>query len=62
MPGDAGEPLPDEITLTRGEAASVLFALDAAMENLPTSSPLQGQLQEAARIIVEKFLPDLPDL
>jgi hypothetical protein len=62
MPGDAGEPLPAEIALTRTEAANVLFALDAAMEALPASGPVQSQLHEAARIIVEKFLPDLPNL
>ena len=57
MSGDAGEPLPDEIVLARDEAATVLFALDAAMEALPSSSPAQAQLEQAAPIIVEKFCP-----
>jgi hypothetical protein len=57
-----GEPLPDEVELSRDEAATVLFALDAAMESLPAYLAIQAQLQEAARIIVEKFLPDLPNI
>ena len=62
MSNAGGEPLPDEIVLTRVEAATVLFALDAAMENLGTTSRVYGQLERAARIIVERFLPDLPEL
>jgi hypothetical protein len=57
-----GEPLPDEIVLSRQEAAEVLFALDAAIEESAASSALRLRLEAAARIIVEKFLPDLPDL
>jgi hypothetical protein len=57
-----GEPLPDEIVLSRDEAAAVLFALDAAMENTDRGSDLYRRLESAARIIVEKFLPDLPEL
>ena len=59
---NGGEPLPDEIALSRAEAASVLFALDAAMEGLPQASPICKRLERAAAIIVEKFFPDLPDL
>jgi hypothetical protein len=62
MSGADGEPLPDEIELSRNEAAIVLFALDAAMEALAPESDAYRQLEEAARIIVEKFLPDLPEL
>jgi hypothetical protein len=62
MPSTGGEPLPDEIILSRDEAATVLFALDAAMEGLATTSPTYGRLERAARIVVEKFLPDLPNL
>lgn len=62
MTTGSDEPLPDEVELARDEAATVLFALDAAMEALPADLPIQAQLQAAARIIVEKFLPDLPNL
>jgi hypothetical protein len=54
--------LPDEITLTRAEAATVLFALDEAAELLDPSTPASTALGEAADILVNKFLPDLPDL
>jgi hypothetical protein len=57
-----GEPLPDEITLSRDEAQVVLFALDAAAAALPEVAREQSQLRAAARIIEEKFLPDLPYL
>lgn len=57
-----GEPLPEEIILSRQEAATVLFALDAAMEAVAPGSDLYERLELAARIIVEKFLPDLPQL
>jgi len=62
MSSQHGEPLPDEIELSRDEAATVLFALDAGMELVPRDSDVYRNLEEAARIIVEKFLPDLPDL
>ncbi len=58
-PGDA---LPDAITLSRQEAATVLFALDEAVEQASDDTPLRQRLEAAARIIVERFLPDLPDL
>lgn len=57
-----GDPLPDEIALTRDEAAQVLFALDAAIETLQPGSENRRRLEAAARVIVEKFLPDLPEL
>ena len=57
-----GEPLPDEITLSRQEAATILFALDEAIELADVDEPLRLRLEAAARIIVERFLPDLPDL
>ena len=40
----------------------MLFALDAAMETAGPGSELYIRLEGAARIIVEKFLPDLPQL
>jgi hypothetical protein len=57
-----GDPLPDEIVLSRDEARRVLFALDAAIEVVAEDSVLSLELADAARLIVEKFLPDLPDL
>ncbi len=57
-----GEPLPDEIVLSREEAKTVLFALDAAIERAESGSDHYRRLEVAAGIIVEKFLPDLPEL
>jgi len=57
-----GEPLPDEIVLTREEAKTVLFALDGGIESTPPGSDTRRELELAARIIVEKFLPDFRDL
>ena len=57
-----GEPLPDEIVLSRDEARSVLFALDAGIDATYPDSDGHRQLVDAARIIVDKFLPDLPEL
>lgn len=56
-----GGPIPDEITLTRREAATVLFALDEAIETA-SDDDRRRRLERAAQIIVEKLLPDLPDL
>ena len=56
-----GGSIPDEITLTRDEAKVVLFALDDAIE-ATSNGALQSRLEESARIIVEKLMPDLPDL
>lgn len=57
-----GEPLPDEIVLTREEARTVLFAVDGGLESTPPGSETRRELEVAAQIIVEKFLPDLRDL
>jgi len=56
-----GGPIPDEIVLTREEAARVLFALDEAAEGADDSDE-RRRLEVAATIIIEKLLPDLPDL
>lgn len=56
-----GGSIPDEITLTRHEAATVLFALDEAIEAAGDDGR-RRPLEHAAQIIVEKLLPDLPDL
>ena len=57
-----GDPLPDEIVLTLHEAAQVLFALDEGIELAPDGSDAKAKLEDAARLLTEKFLPDLPDL
>ncbi|MCC7075925.1 MAG: hypothetical protein IT198_02265 [Acidimicrobiia bacterium] len=57
-----GDPLPDEILLSRDEAGSILFALDDAADALGSDPELRRRLEVAAQIIVEKFLPDVPDL
>ena len=40
----------------------MLFALDAALERAEPGSDHYRRLEIAAVILVEKFLPDLPDL
>ncbi len=57
-----GERLPDEIVLTFEEARTVLFALDAGIGATPAESRAHRALDEAADILVAKFLPDLRDL
>jgi hypothetical protein len=56
-----GGSIPDEISLSRDEAKTVLFALDDAIE-ATTENSLRTRLETAARIIVDKLMPDLPDL
>ncbi len=56
-----GGPIPDEIVLTRVEATVVLFALDEGIDAV-NDVALRSRLEGAAPIIVEKLLPDLPDL
>jgi len=56
-----GGSLPDEITLMRDEAAAVLLAIDDAIPVVKDAAS-RGRLEHAARIIVDKFLPDLPFL
>ena len=56
-----GGRIPDDITLSRAEATEVLFALDAAIEVAPPGA-LRSRLEAAARIVIDKLLPDLPDL
>jgi hypothetical protein len=52
-----GGSIPDKIGLSRDEAK---VALDPAMEDAADAG--RARIEEAARIIVEKLLPDLPDL
>lgn len=61
MSSPFGGSIPDEITLTRHESATVLFALDEALE-MAQDDERRRRLEQAAQIIVEKLLPDLPDL
>jgi hypothetical protein len=56
-----GGSIPDEITLTRDEAATVLLAIDDAIP-IARDGELRRRLEHAAQIIVDKFLPDLPYL
>lgn len=56
-----GGSIPDEIVLTRQDAATVLLVLDDAVEQIDDDD-LRRRLEGAAQLIVEKFLPDLPDL
>jgi len=44
-----GEPLPDEITLSRHEAATLLFALDEAIERTGDGDLAQSALQQYER-------------
>jgi hypothetical protein len=48
---------PDKISLSRDEAK---VALDPAMED--AADAVRARIEEAARIIVDKLLPDLSDL
>ena len=56
-----GGSIPEEISLNREEVKIVLFALDDAIDAAP-EGPHRARLEQAARIIVEKLMPDLPDL
>lgn len=54
-------PLPESIELQAGEARIVYLAVVAAIDELPTGTA--GDLcVEAQRILVVKYLPDLPEL
>jgi len=61
MTSPFGGSIPDEIVLDIEEAKVLLFTLDDAIEQVDDEG-LRTQLEAAARIIVEKLLPDLPDL
>jgi hypothetical protein len=52
-----GGSIPDKISLRRDKAR---VALGAAMEE--AADAVRAGIEEAARIIVERLLPDLPDL
>lgn len=64
MPRDGRPPiadLPDEITLTRDEAAVVLFALDVV--DSAVSEPEEAEkVRRAVRLLTHKLWPELGDL
>ena len=56
-----GDPLPDEITLSAAEARTVYLAIVMALDELSDGEARQW-CTDAQRILVAKYLPDLPDL
>ena len=54
--------LPDEITLSRAEVATVLFALDVAVEDAEPESAVHQRLRAAQKLITAKLWPELGDL
>lgn len=61
MTDPVGGSIPDDITLSLDETKVVLFALDDAIDAADDAA-LRSLLERAAQIIVEKLMPDLPDL
>ena len=61
MTDPVGGSIPDDITLPLDETKVVLFALDDAIDAADDAA-LRSRLERAAQIIVEKLMPDLPDL
>jgi len=57
----SGEPLPDEIVLMAEEARAVYLAVVAALDELGPGEARDLCLA-AQRILVVKYLPDLPEL
>jgi hypothetical protein len=53
--------LPDEITLDRDEAATVLFALDVVEES-HIEPVRRAKVRRAVRLLTRKLWPDLGDL
>jgi hypothetical protein len=56
-----GDPLPEEIVLSADEARVVYLAVVAAVDVLAPGEA-QTLCLEAQRILVVKYLPDLPEL
>ena len=56
-----GDPLPEEIVLSAEEARVVYLAVVAALDVL-SAGEARGLCLEAQRILVVKYLPDLPEL
>ncbi len=57
-----GDPLPDELVLSRDEAAETHFAIDDAIAAAEPGSPLHLRLRAVESMPVNKFLPDLEGL
>jgi hypothetical protein len=56
-----GHPLPEEITLNAAEARTVYLAIVLALDELQDAEARRWCI-DAQRILVAKYLPDLPDL
>lgn len=56
-----GEPLPDEIVLDAAQARIVYLAVVAALDELGPGEA-RSRCMAAQRILVVKYLPDLPEL
>lgn len=56
-----GGSIPEEIVLDLADAERLLFALDEAVAQADEAE-VRARLEAAIRVIVEKLLPDLPDL
>lgn len=56
-----GDPLPEEIVLDNEEARTVYLALVAAIDALGPGEEKE-RCRGAQRILVVKYLPDLPEL
>ena len=56
-----GNPLPEEIVLSSEEARVVYLAIVVAIDELGDGEARRWCIA-AQRILVEKYLPDLPDL
>lgn len=61
VPDEPLASLPDDITLTRDEAAEVLFALDV-IEDADPEPDQQAKVRRAVRLLTAKLWPDLGDL
>lgn len=53
--------LPDEVTFTRDELATVLFALDV-VERADVAPEESAKIQRAIRLVTRKLWPELGDL
>lgn len=60
MPGEPLARLPDEIVLTRNEAAIVLFGLDVVEQDVSADEAVK--VTRAVNLLTGKLWPDLGDL
>jgi hypothetical protein len=61
VPGEPLAELPDEITLTRDEAAVILFGLDV-IEQAGVGADERTKVTRAIHLLTAKLWPDLGDL